>query len=1203
MDNFRWILVGTVLASLLLNAKSAISQISPDPVEKEAIQFQIGEFLKDQASHWSLTEEDIYQFEVIYAYTSRHNGVIHAYIQQSIDGTPVDQTVTTLTITPEGKTHALRVDFIPNVRELVEEFPLLLTPGNAIIRAAHHLNIAAHPSQLKALQTTRSRESVFEAAFSDENITVKPIYAFNQSGKLRLAWDLSIMETQGSDYWNVKIDGHNGELLDKNNYTVYCNQTSISQALVRNCDHDQSLDVSGVYSFAPPGETEQNNLYKVYPFPFESPSEGPHTIVHKPHLPIASPFGWHDINGVEGPEYTITRGNNTHAYQNRHRNNASNGDEPNGGEDLIFVFDHKLNDNSDSSEYAAITNLFYANNMIHDLSYLLGFTEEAGNFQQNNYGKGGRAADYVIAQGFDGNARNNAAFTTPPDGSRGRMQMFLWDKVRSLLTIDQPATLSERVYEFGTANFGPNIQNVNISAPIVVARDNSVNPTAVCSNVVTNLSGKIAMVDRGLCDFSQKVFNAQQRGAVMVMVCNVAGVGGGTGDELISMGAGENANLVNIPSIFMKKRDCDLIRIALNNGEEVIATVKDRPIQGPRDIDGNFDNGVILHEYAHGISIRLTGGPLNASCLINYDTNGDGRRDAGEQMGEGWSDFFGLIFTTKPGDNGAQPRGIGTYVSGAPPTARGIRTFPYSTDMTVNPLTYDFIKTASVPHGVGAVWTAMIWDLYWAFIDLYGFDPDWSNTRSGNYMSTLLVMDGMKIQPCNPGFVDGRDAILEADRINYNGKHQRLIWEVFARRGLGYYADQGEPRNHRDGKEDFEIPPLLIEELKIAKSSNRNIRPGDLVDVQISVTNHIPSTQSGIIVQDQLPEGLTFLVGSSNKNAEVQGNHVLFQINRLLYEETDTITYQAISSVDIKSTTFYYDDVESSQSQWKTESAKTESPWRISTREALSGSRSWYVEERNAISLDERLTSPPITILGMQRPVFRFWHKYDIMSAENGGFIEIKEAGSEQWNEVAEYMIIRNYYPGQLSFFTFAIPFLEGFSGNSDNLWKDTYIDLSDYNGKTIQIRFRFGTDGGTRTGVTNPGWFIDEMEVLDLKKYESRACVSSHEAPELRCSPISTIVINGNTVTQVENLIPTHKTFKVFPNPANDVVYIESSGEYFGESRLLVHSVDGQLVIDQKWLPSTQIAVSTAGLQSGIYFFKVIEGDSIHTEKVIITH
>src|SRR5690606_20203431 len=131
-------------------------------------------------------------------------------------------------------------------------------------------------------------------------------------------------------------------------------------------------------------------------------------------------------------------------------------------------------------------------------------------------------------------------------------------------------------------------------------------------------------------------------------------------------------------------------------------------------------------------------------------------------MGEGWSDFFSLITTVKPGDDGATGRGVGTYVQRQGTDGTGIRRHRYSTDMSISPLTYGDVATNQGVHAIGEVWNNMIWDLYWAMVDEYGFDEDqWTGT-GGNNMAIQLVMDGMKMQPCSPGFVDGRNAILAA---------------------------------------------------------------------------------------------------------------------------------------------------------------------------------------------------------------------------------------------------------------------------------------------------------------------------------------------------------------------------------------------------------------------------------------------------------
>src|SRR5690606_33423867 len=95
------------------------------------------------------------------------------------------------------------------------------------------------------------------------------------------------------------------------------------------------------------------------------------------------------------------------------------------------------------------------------------------------------------------------------------------------------------------------------------------------------------------------------------------------------------------------------------------------------------------------------------------------------------------------------------------------------------------------PHGIGFVWSTMLWDLTWALIDEYGFDPDIYEGTGGNNIALQLVVDALKLQPCSPGFVDGRDAILQADVLANDGVNRCLIWSVFADRGLGLSASQG----------------------------------------------------------------------------------------------------------------------------------------------------------------------------------------------------------------------------------------------------------------------------------------------------------------------------------------------------------------------------------------------------------------------------
>ena len=196
----------------------------------------------------------------------------------------------------------------------------------------------------------------------------------------------------------------------------------------------------------------------------------------------------------------------------------------------------------------------------------------------------------------------------------------------------------------------------------------------------------------------------------------------------------------------------------------------------------------------------------------------------------------------REGDDGATPRGIGNYVTyydefaeGQPDqfgsggdirTGPGIRITPYSTFQLVNPSTYDTVKGAAEPHGVGYVWATMLWDLYWNQVDKHGFNEnpydDW--TTGGNNRNIQLVVDGMKFAGCEPGFADARDAIIAADAAltgtvvegvdvdrnpvtELRGEDFCLIWDTFAKRGLGIDAQQGDPASKTDGSNGFTTHP------------------------------------------------------------------------------------------------------------------------------------------------------------------------------------------------------------------------------------------------------------------------------------------------------------------------------------------------------------------------------------------------------------
>lgn len=116
-----------------------------------------------------------------------------------------------------------------------------------------------------------------------------------------------------------------------------------------------------------------------------------------------------------------------------------------------------------------------------------------------------------------------------------------------------------------------------------------------------------------------------------------------------------------------------------------------------------------------------------------------------------------------------------------------------------------------IPHGGGEIWAATLLDLFWKLVDKYGFDNDIYKGTGGNNKALQLIMDGLKIQPSNPSFLDARDAILAADQLNYGGANQQLIWETFARRGMGYSAKDGGSANSTNVVEAFNLPSQITD--------------------------------------------------------------------------------------------------------------------------------------------------------------------------------------------------------------------------------------------------------------------------------------------------------------------------------------------------------------------------------------------------------
>ncbi|HEU4765847.1 MAG TPA: M36 family metallopeptidase, partial [Pyrinomonadaceae bacterium] len=282
-----------------------------------------------------------------------------------------------------------------NVREgfLVDGPPLqrrgAMNEAQAIAKAFEHAGRNVFPSFVenysRASATEMSRfgnplDPNFEDVLSEQNVV-------RVGGETRLAWHV-IAEVGPEEWYEILLDAYTGELLLRHNLYVF---------------------------------EAQGTIY------VEAPDKGARQLVSfVGDTVINTAAGWMGTS-------TVTTGNNAEAYLDTDANNAPDNNNTTGlsvghasaaNQDFTFPFSTTVDPRTQQA--AVVTNLFYFNNVMHDFSYNLGFTETARNFQVNNFGRGGSGNDSVRAEAQDGSGTNNANFATPPDGSRPRMQQYLF---------------------------------------------------------------------------------------------------------------------------------------------------------------------------------------------------------------------------------------------------------------------------------------------------------------------------------------------------------------------------------------------------------------------------------------------------------------------------------------------------------------------------------------------------------------------------------------------------------------------------------------------------------------------------------------------------------------------------------------------------------------------------------------------------------
>ncbi|MBW3545491.1 MAG: M36 family metallopeptidase, partial [Bacteroidetes bacterium] len=670
-------------------------------------------------------------------------------------------------------------------------------------------------------------------------------------------------------------------------------------------------------------------------------------------------------------------------------------------------------------------------------------------------------------------------------------QMYLWTSPADpeMFQVTSPSDIAG-TYAATIAPWAAQLDATPLTGKLVLANDGTAFPNEGCSPFINaaEIAGNIAVVYRGSCTFVSKVANAQAAGAIAVIVINSV-----PGNPINMGGSGA----YSIPALMIGQSTGVLIREKMDAGTDVMVSLKDE--SGP-EIDGDFDNGIIVHEYGHGISNRLTGGPNIVNCLGNA-----------EQMGEGWSDWFGLIMTMKQGDTAEKIRGIGTYAVSQPTDGRGIRPAPYSTDFSINPYTYDVTNydALSRPHGIGFVWSTMLWDMTWNLIEEYGYDPDVYNGTGGNNLALQLVIDGLKLQPCSPGFIDMRDAILAADQLNNGGANQCYIWRAFAKRGLGYSAQQGSSRDLTDGVEAFDLPPSCEPNMAIDLKANPSpVTDGSDLTYTITVRNDTKGSLQGVQITDTLPANTTFVSatdGNFNKGV------VKFKPVKLAEGQTIERTLTVKVNTGSGTTVLFSDDMENGSANWTATHDVGLADWQLSNKNPHSGTTSWFAVDPDAFSNQMLTLKTPVQL--PDNALLRFWHDYNTEDTYDGGVVEITTNGGLSWEDLGSKMI-QNGYNGNIPLANASTVQGPAFTGGSDG-YIQTIVDLSSYSGQLVQIRFRMGSD--ILTGAT--GWYVDDVDlVVNPTSITNTAWVDSKFGGK-KAATVETQVLRGDETSGASTL------------------------------------------------------------------------------------
>lgn len=267
-----------------------------------------------------------------------------------------------------------------------------------------------------------------------------------------------------------------------------------------------------------------------------------------------------------------------------------------------------------------------------------------------------------------------------------------------------------------------------------------------------------------------------------------------------------------------------------------------------------------------------------------------------------------------------------------------------------------------------------------------------------------------------------------------------------------------------------------------------NVYRSTTADFTPSAANALQTCVSGTTLSDTTAANGTryhYIVHAEDSNGSGSGTCAAG------LEDTNTVTKAAQPTGP--DTNQFSDDAESGAVAWTAAgTGSVGANFALVTTQARSPTHAWFVPDADDVQMRMLTLASPIALPNAGGLTFEFWHRYDTEAGYDGGVLEYSLDGGTSWSGIlaAQGTVPANAnrftsggYNGPMSAssgFDAAIP---AWHGNFNTDWTRVAVDLGDFAGRTVTLRFRFASD----SSVTRTGWWID-----DLRVYYGSACGAS---------------------------------------------------------------------------------------------------------------